>query len=442
MQLEAKMELVKWMVGPDGALELLRGNVEVDDNGLAVLLRALEVLDEIVPNCSINSPNLSFEVRVCDEIAAVRDYISGLKQLNEDGASPETEFPLHLASKEDSWTPRESLEKWGFVVAGFYTPSHAEIAQNLRKSCQNVGLPFTFHETAAIHISTSPKASTDLQFTKPNFIHAMIERHGVPVLYVDCDCVIMAEPIHVRNAVRDGIDFAITNHLAFEASPVFLPLEKLDPGLASSIEPLRYFKSTGQMPWLQVDQLIGNAACMLFSNTDASRALLRYWHQEIAFLSSVVCRPCTGEGKGVWSHVDDQILDWVFNNRAALDESKLAHIKTFWLPASYARQPTHIYIAPIINHPGYPTDGPRLRIASRHALPRFRIPSTPIRKTLLALEDLNLHEVWVKDLVIDIKGRKAGHWQQGTGLSASIDLDVKCWPPHLYEWGDWPKACG
>jgi hypothetical protein len=30
-----------------------------------------------------------------------------------------------------------------------------------------------------VHVTVSPKASTDLRYTKPNFIHAMLNRYQV-----------------------------------------------------------------------------------------------------------------------------------------------------------------------------------------------------------------------------------------------------------------------
>jgi hypothetical protein len=41
--------------------------------------------------------------------------------------------------------------------------------------------------------------------------------------------------------------------------------------------------------------------------------------------------------------------------------------QAYWLPASYARLPIHIFEAPIVNHPDFGSTGPRVRIAAdRH----------------------------------------------------------------------------
>ena len=42
----------------------------------------------------------------------------------------------------------------------------------------------------------------DLRYTKPNFIHMMLEKCKVPVVYMDCDLVVMAEPFHIVEALR------------------------------------------------------------------------------------------------------------------------------------------------------------------------------------------------------------------------------------------------
>ena len=445
MDVLPRAELVRWLM-EDKGIRAIRKNCEVDEDGITVLIRALEVLvqegAEYHPHLSHHDKkHLAFEARPCDELAAYKDYMAGLKKLGEDGASPETSFPLPFESTEHAWMPQESLDQWGFVLAGFYTPSHKAIADRLRKSCEDFGLPYSLHEVSTVHVSLAAKGSTDLRFTKPNFIHTVLERHRMPVLYVDCDCIVMAEPLHVRDMFRHGgTDFACVNAVSLEAHPGFQPLEVTDDTLKGKIEPLRYFQGGAQLPWLMHDQVHGPGGVSAWNNSDAARLLLRAWHQEIAFLTSIACRPCTAEGsRGVWSHAEDQILDWVFNNRAKSHGGELAALRASWLPANYLRVPEYIYTAPVINHPDYASTGPRLKIAAHHGMKIRHFSSCTARKSMRGLKDLGLYDVILEGLVVDIKERKAGSWTVDRGFVASRTLDMDFWPPALLELGDYPK---
>ena len=450
LELDSGEEALQWLLG--GHKQILPhfgvkpmmddvlANIEVDPEGIPVLIRALE----------LTAGRYFPEHHARDYVDALRKFGTSLALVPEDGSHTKSDCPLALESREETSAPQEALDKWGFIVAMFCTPSHRALAQRTIASCQQFGLPYTFHEVESIHVTLSPKASTDARFTKPNFIYNVLERWNMPVLYLDCDLIVMDEPWHLQEALREGADFAICNYFNDSCTAIFTPLERLVRDIPA-LDPYRYFKYTGQIPWLMPDQLFTNGAISWWNNSTGARALLSKWHQELVFFTAAVCHRCTpnpGEegDPGVLTVAEDQVLDWVYNNRRAptMDDA-LNALKPYWLPLSYARQPTYIYVAPIINHPSYPTGNAanerlRIPVAAHRELPKLHM-ATARRKDLQALEEHGLPHEAIR-LVLDIKTRELGDFKPGGGFEAlGPPLKQYFWPPEMLEWGEWPRPC-
>lgn len=451
LELDAGDGVLRWLLGQHEQIVPLFGqrriiddlfcNPEVDPAGIPVLIRALEL------TAGKHFP----EDHTRDYVAALRQLEGSLAQVGEDGAHAESAFPVPMEAKVETNAPQEAIDKWGFIVAMFCTASHRELAQETVRSCAEFGLPYTLHQVDHIHVTLSPKASKDPSTTKPNFIHTVLERWDVPVLYLDCDLIVMDEPSHLREAKEQGADFAVCNHFADRCSAIFTPLENMTAPQDAPEDKHRLFVYTGQIPWYMPDQLFTNGAISWWNNTAGARALLRRWHQELVFFSTAVCHPCTpslasAQGNaGVLTVAEDQVLDWLFNNRqAACIGQELKNVKPYWLPQGYARQPMCIYVAPIINHPGYPTGGNpgdriRIPVAAHRGLPKLHMHSATRKDLKTMREHYGLCDeiIWS---VVDIKARALGTYQPGVGFEASgPPLDIGFWPPYMHEWGDWPR---
>ena len=314
----------------------------------------------------------------------------------------------------------------------------------------------------------------DLCYTKPNFIHMMLEKCKVPVVYMDCDLVVMAEPFHIVEALRsvvsimtesllpcenlglrqatrrDNVDWGTTNLLADEISSCWLPVERcFGDGATSQLDRLRYFVTTGRVQYLSTDQVQSNGAISFFSDTAGAREVLRRWHQAIAFHCSAVCQPSSDphpeRSKGFLTFADDHILDWVWNNRRKIYGGVLEHVRPCWLPDHYARLPISIFAPPIVNHPDFGSTGPRLRLAAHKGNRRFNFDIRTPRKSTRAKIDLGV-PIKKPDtvtspagslLAVDIQDRSVGYFHVSTGYTGAGDLSVEAWPPAMLEWGRW-----
>jgi hypothetical protein len=69
------------------------------------------------------------------------------------------EFPLPLETKDmfEPWMPATAMERWGFVVIAFCTPSHCKLAERLKQSLEQFGLP---HSIQVIGLAASLQKSS------------------------------------------------------------------------------------------------------------------------------------------------------------------------------------------------------------------------------------------------------------------------------------------
>lgn len=238
-----------------------------------------------------------------------------------------------------------------FVLCAMFTPNYALKAQRLATSCEKFGVPFVMHEVAAVHRSISSRGAHDPAFSKPNFIHHLFDTHGKPVLYVDADCEILAQPELIGTLAREGIDFAVYNWLADEHNDAFAPIELSVAGGPPVKN--RFFVFSHRVEFFSSDQLLCSGPVQFYGNSDKARLLLAEWFRIIEAFPGTP---------------DDECLDFAFNN----SREDLSALKTHWLPKSYARYSWWITEQPVINHPEEPSmDGNFLSIDDLADRPRF-----------------------------------------------------------------------
>ena len=421
------------VLGEISILDQLRDNVEVDERGLATLLRALELIRESHPDLQKRGARMAFHPTINDEIGAVKQYMAALDLVSDDCAHPAPEYvaPLPLESQDlfETWAPPEAVERWGFIIAAFCTQNLKAKADTLRRSLQQFGMPHTFQEVSTVHPTLSARGVGGPEITKPNFIHAMLDRHQLPVLYMDCDLVVVDEPVHVQEALRGGYDWGICNFLAAETFAVHNPL----PG-----ESTRYSLTVNcdGVRFLTREQLHSNGAINFWSNKDGARKVLRRWHQELVFYANAISFQVTSDpakGVGVWTVAEDQVLDWLWNNRSKLYQGELLDVKPYWLPLSYARMPIWSFVAPIVDHPDYISQGPRMMVAAHRGTRKSHYDNSSPQKTWAALMALGVPRGCV---VLDMEKRMAGRrTQEGGEIQYDIEIKAQLYPPGMVEWG-------
>ena len=261
-----------------------------------------------------------------------------------------------------------------FVVAGMYTPSHADRAERLRRSCEQFGLAYTLYELPTIHKSISVKGSPDLEFTKPNFIRHVIDRHGMPILYVDIDCVFRAYPTLIAELVDKRTSFSVYNWLADVDNEAFYPINvRLNGKLIED----RFFDYSHRMPFFSTSQLVCSGCAQLFDTSSSAADLLKLWHETIMRFPD---------------SPDDQCLGFAFNNGGA----RARDFRYSWLPKEYARYAWWIFTKPVIDHaelPGLTNVGHK------------DIPMTPHVKHFYAESCEPTEARFAENSVIDVKDR-------------------------------------
>lgn len=248
-------------------------------------------------------------------------------------------FPLQFPYTRIHREHTDALATAPFLVSAMLTDNYSACAGRLARSCEEHGLPYIIYEVPTVHRSISPKGAADPSFTKPNFIHFLLETHRKPVLYVDVDCILAEVPVKIEEFIHEGYNFAIYNWLADEHTESYVPV-KINRSVGNKTETFsdRFYRFSHSIDYFTTDQLICSGAVQFYNNTDAARALLRDWH------GVILENPRSG---------DDMCLDYAFNN---LPQSNVA-LKAAWLEKAYARIAWWIYERPVINLPDIPSYG-------------------------------------------------------------------------------------
>jgi hypothetical protein len=258
-----------------------------------------------------------------------------------------------------------------YIVGAIFTDSYADKAARLASSCMKFSLPFELHEVPTVHRSMSIKGGDDLRFSKPNFIHHLLSMHKRPVLYLDADCELVAEPRLITELTRDGYDFAIYNWFADEYTDRFYPVD----------DQRRYFRYTGGVDEYSTTQLIGAGCTQFYRNSVAARAFLRRWHRTVAEFAGCA---------------DDDCLDFTYNNLRKRDWLSWV-LRTRWLPKAYARYMFWIYVEPIINHADI--------LSPSSKFPRIRDPRGRKRFYPSMTEKRNVTLLLPRECIIDTEER-------------------------------------
>lgn len=225
-----------------------------------------------------------------------------------------------------------------YVVGAMFTASYRAKAERLAASCTRHGLTYVLHEVPKVHRSISSRGTDDPTYTKANFIHSLLRAHRRPILYLDVDCEIMAQPELIEGLVTSRCDFAIYNWFADECTDCYIPVEFESP----SSEPTasrRFYRFLAREDFFTNAQLKCNGLVQFYANSLAARGLLSRWHRTITDFPG-----CT----------DDSALGFTFNNLTRYSWLPWL-LKVRWLPKSYARISWWICEEPIINHSGLPT---------------------------------------------------------------------------------------
>lgn len=219
-----------------------------------------------------------------------------------------------------------------FLVCAMFTESHIEMARRLAQSLGSLDISHSIFQVPFVHSSTTPKGEKDAVYAKANFILHVLEKTERPVLYVDCDCVVLKYPTLINEIISQGCDFAIFNWLTSERSDAYAPYRL--PLEGSELK--RYYGYSHQYDLLSNDQLVCSGAVQFWGQTESAKHLLTSWRE------TVQNNPLTP---------DDISLDFTFNNDLSHFHKSL---KPYWLPKNYVRYPFWIFDEPTISHPDFP----------------------------------------------------------------------------------------
>lgn len=247
--------------------------------------------------------------------------------------NPAPPFPLPAPILDTHVQPGDGRAR-PFEAVAFRTPNYAPAAR-LLDSCARVGLPLTLHTIPAIHRSVSARGTDDPATTKPNLIHAALERRRRPILYLDADVVFREAPTLLERIVAGGHDLALYNWAADEHTDAFRPLVLELPDGPSRH---RFFRFANAFDHFDPAQLVTSGAVQLWGDSGGARALLAAWQRAILEFPEAS---------------DDACLDFAFNN----PEPERPPVRPFWLPKAYVRYPWWIYARPVIDHPDWPAHG-------------------------------------------------------------------------------------
>ena len=140
------------------------------------------------------------------------------------------------------------------------------------------------------------------------------------------------------------------------------------------------------------------------------------------------------KGVGVWTVAEDNVLDWLWNNRSKLYQGELLDVKPYWLPLSYARLPIWSFVAPIVNHPEFCSDYcARMKVAAHRGTRKAHYDNASPQKTWAALMALGVPRGC---FVFDMEKRMAGRrTQEGGEIQYDIEIKAQLYPPGMVEWG-------
>ena len=229
------------------------------------------------------------------------------------------------------------LEGEGFLIISFFTQNYKDKADRLINSLNNFNLNYKIFEIPTIHYSKSNKGSNDINYCMPMLIINILKQSKVPIIFLDCDLVLVKEPKLFYSLKKKNVDFAIYNWLDDSENDGYLPVKLKINTERGDIEKTYYINSVN-IKLLnnpnKDEQLFSSGGVAYFSKSRSSMNLLNEW------LENIIKYP---------KAPDDQLLDYTFNYSSTVRKN----LKVEWLDKSYCRVYWWIFSQPIIDHPGH-----------------------------------------------------------------------------------------
>ena len=272
------------------------------------------------------------------------------------------------------------LEIEDFLIVSFFTQNYKDKADRLINSLNNFNLNYKIFEVQTIHYSKSDKGSNDINYCMPKLIIDMLKQFKVPIIFLDCDLVVMKEPKLFYSLKEKNIDFAIYNWLEDSENDGYLPVKLKINSERGKIEETYYINSVNVKLLNNPNkegQLFSSGGVAYFSESNSSINVLNEW------LENIIKYP---------KAPDDQLLDHTFNYSSNVRKN----LKVEWLDKSYCRVFWWIFSEPIINHPGHMSHRVNDNFFKITGKERFKIENTIKRNSSKVS----------KEFIIDAKNKK------------------------------------
>ena len=267
-----------------------------------------------------------------------------------------------------------------FLIVSFFTQNYKDKADRLINSLNNFNLNYKIFEVPTIHYSKSDKGSNDINYCMPKLIIDMLKQFKVPIIFLDCDLVVMKEPKLFYSLKEKNIDFAIYNWLEDSENDGYLPVKLKINSERGEIEETYYINSVNVKLLNNPNkegQLFSSGGVAYFSESNSSINVLNEW------LENIIKYP---------KAPDDQLLDHTFNYSSTVRKN----LKVEWLDKSYCRVFWWIFSQPIIDHPGHMSHRVNDNFFKITGKERFKIENTIKRNS----------SKFSKELIIDAKNKK------------------------------------
>ncbi len=272
------------------------------------------------------------------------------------------------------------LEVEDFLIVSFFTQNYKDKADRLINSLNNFNVNYKIFEVPTIHYSKSDKGSNDINYCMPKLIIDMLKQFKIPIIFLDCDLVVMKEPKLFYSLKEKNIDFAIYNWLEDPENDGYLPVKLKINSERGEIEETYYINSVNVKLLNNPNkegQLFSSGGVAYFSESNSSINVLNEW------LENIIKYP---------KAPDDQLLDHTFNYSSNVRKN----LKVEWLDKSYCRVFWWIFSEPIINHPGHMSHRVNDNFFKITGKERFKIENTIKRNSSKVS----------KEFIIDAKNRK------------------------------------
>ena len=272
------------------------------------------------------------------------------------------------------------LEVEDFLIVSFFTQNYKDKADRLINSLNNFNLNYKIFEVPTIHYSKSDKGSNDINYCMPKLIIDMLKQFKVPIIFLDCDLVVMKEPKLFYSLKEKNIDFAIYNWLEDSENDGYLPVKLKINSERGEIEETYYINSVNVKLLNNPNkegQLFSSGGVAYFSESNSSINVLNEW------LENIIKYP---------KAPDDQLLDHTFNYSSTVRKN----LKVEWLDKSYCRVFWWIFSQPIIDHPGHMSHRVNDNFFKITGKERFKIENTIKRNNSKVS----------KEFIIDAKNKK------------------------------------